>query len=247
MTDHACVICQRHPRDPRIGLACQPCADRLAGHLAAIPALWLDVANRDDALRATQGGQKVRGTHEHASPVNLAAVDATAAARAGSVAVRDRSPWPQDQIGDLAVATTLDDWARDIAASLGHRLPDPDVATLCRWLGDRLTWVLREHPAVDEFAADVAGLWGALRRLAGLTEPRPELLPTPCRGCDLRTLYREAGEDRIICGECGLRYTPDEDLHQDATADGVERFRAIGSALRRVADDLGRIAATLQS
>lgn len=190
-------------------------------------------------ISGTATAGRVSGTPEAPVPVNLDLVDLTAPARAGSylphanaelhavaaIVTRTRTlerheyaaQWT-DQIGHLSVATTLDAWVRDWR---GHRTkregwPAATVGDMAGWLGDRLDDACDDHPAVDEFAADISDVHAALRGVLGLIGPWPELLRgVPCRRCDTAALSRmppkEYGVQQYIeCGECGDLMTPEE-------------------------------------
>jgi hypothetical protein len=190
-------------------------------------------------VRIASGGSRVSGTPEAPVPVSLDLVDLTAPARAGSllphanaelhqasaVVVRTKTMerhtyaarWT-DQIGHLSVATVLDFWATDWrgARAKGEGLPRPVVGEMCTWLLDRLEDACDDHPAVDEFAADLQDVHSTLRAVLGLTGPWPELLRgVPCRRCDVVSLARlpvghYGAQQYIECGSCGDLMTPEE-------------------------------------
>ena len=112
-----------------------------------------------------------------------------------------------DQVGEPSVAAVLESWAHDWQTYRWALLPAPTVPALAWWLGERLEWACDEHPAADDFAAELAHLAAALRPGA----PKAELKTgVPCRDCDRTTLYRWPGSDYIECGSCALLMTPDE-------------------------------------
>lgn len=155
----------------------------------------------------------VSGSRERPIPVPVSALDLKAGSRVPnpSPAARD---WPEDQIGYLSAATTLDQWVRDIRDTLypGHHLPEATVDQLVAWLRNRVDDVCDSHPAVVEFAGEIRDLRSALRSAAGETDPPPE----PCDGvscarCEMRALYRRPGDTyRAECSSCGTLYTEDE-------------------------------------
>lgn len=171
--------------------------------LAALPA---------GPLSGVVRGARVSGTPEARLPIRVDPTDLLARPRNGSLAVAARSPWPDDQVGHLAVATVLDFWARDWADLRGEGLPVPEVGRLCGWLSDRLDWALREHPALDEFARDVSDLLGALWGLAGHGSARPKPMEAACPSCSLLTLVQPFPEANIECVtvDCGRILTPAE-------------------------------------
>lgn len=190
-------------------------------------------------IAGARTGGPVSGSRDAPVPVNLDLVDLTAPARAGSVlphangdarqraaAIARTKTWElhdyaghwDDQIGHLSVATTLDTWVRDWRDARGNTegWPAATVAGMCRWLADRADDACDNHPAVDEFAADLERVHRTLRGVLGLVGPWPELLGgVPCRHCDTAALYRlpvgHYGQQQYIeCGECGDLMTPEE-------------------------------------
>ncbi len=121
-----------------------------------------------------------------------------------------------DQTGETPVAVWLDSWVRDwITYRPQHRehLPVPTVDRLTDWLLDRLDWALDNHPAIDEFAADLRHQLAVLRTVTGDVAARPEYKDgVVCRSeaCDMKALYRKAGDDWIECAACGRLYSPEE-------------------------------------
>jgi hypothetical protein len=121
-----------------------------------------------------------------------------------------------DQAGELPVATLLDLWCRDWITydwCPGDHLPPPTVLDLAHWLRVRLEVACDRHPAIDDFAAELASMHLVLRSVNGLTEPPPQLCENvPCRRkeCDAKALYRISGSPYIECGSCELLYAEDE-------------------------------------
>lgn len=112
-----------------------------------------------------------------------------------------------DQIGEPSVPAVLDSWAQDWQSHEWSTLPVPTVPALAGWLGKQLNWACDEHPAVDDFAYELAQLVAGVRPIA----PRAELKRgVPCRGCDKVTLFRWPGSDYVECGSCDVLMTPDE-------------------------------------
>lgn len=173
----------------------------------------------------------VSGSRDRTTPAQLDVVDLTAAARPAAVHIRygvDRKTnkdWAPlggdpDQIGHLSAATILDHWVSDWRAAFWpeQHLPVPTVADLVAWLraghtpdgpGPRVDTACDQHPAIDEFAADIRRLRNALRAALGETPPRPELVHgVACRSCDTRAVLRLPGDTyEAECGTCGLLYT----------------------------------------
>jgi hypothetical protein len=142
----------------------------------------------------------VSGSREKPLPISADRHDLKAPARQPnpSQAARD---WPEDQIGRQSAATILDQWVRDTRDILfpGHHLPPATVDELVGWLRMRLDTICDRHHAVDEFAAEIRDLRGALRGATGATEPQPEHCGgIPCKRCQLLTLFRDPGGD-VTC------------------------------------------------
>lgn len=192
-------------------LTCGPCTGRTRHALREIPDLVHQAAAEARVpLKAGAGGPKVGGSTEPRSPLGLDAADLAGTARAGSLAVADRTAWPEDQIGHLPVASELDFWVRDLAEVRGEGVPLPNVADLCGWLLDRLDYACAGWLPIDEMAPKIWAMHGALRSVLGHTEPRPETLPAPCRHCDLLALWRDAGSGYVACAGCEALLTEAE-------------------------------------
>lgn len=118
-----------------------------------------------------------------------------------------------DQTGHLGVLSVLDWWARDWQSYLPtwQLLPEASISALVGWFTQRIDWACSTHPAIDDFAGELDDLVGAVRSVAGLTRPRPELKwGVPCRECEKVTLYRWPGSDYIECGSCPALISPEE-------------------------------------
>lgn len=197
------------------------------------------------AIPSRSSQPNVAGSRERPTPANLDAVDLAAGARPGSIGIRTRGDWSQrpggdpDQVGRLSVATILDAWVRDWRDSLwpDQHLPPATVPEMVAWLrvgasddnpGTRIDDACDRHSAIDEMAAELRDLRGALRGILGETEPQPERIEgVACRGCDLRALIRQPGDlYRAECGSCGLLYTDAE------FAEWVERLGGLERATR---------------
>lgn len=188
---------------------------------------------------------RVSGSKERPAPTSLDRIDLTLPARAASVDLWARTEMGQDpdQVGSLSVATILDCWVRDWREALWptHSLPVPTVPELARWLRNRVGDACDQHPAIDEFAAELKSLRYALRRQLGETEAQPETEPykgVACQKCDLRgVLWRKPGSGWIECRSCGNLMSDEEYAYWRDRLAGYERSirtpEEIVEALRR--------------
>lgn len=125
---------------------------------------------------------------------------------------RDADGWlaygpSTDQVGDPSVPAVLDSWARDWQGYRWAILPDPSVSALSQWLLDRLEWACDTHPAIDDFASELAECTARLRPRG----PKVELKTgVPCRDCEIVSLFRWPGSDYVECGSCPALLTPEE-------------------------------------
>lgn len=138
-------------------------------------------------------------------------------------AVDERTAHDQaEQVGYRSVATILYGWVRDFCGirdrgETGVATTDPSpliVGIMARWLRERVDWACDQHPAVDEFAADMRRLHHALGRFTGSKEPKPEpCLGVPCKRCDFKALVKLAdGSGDVECQnpDCRMVYRADE-------------------------------------
>jgi hypothetical protein len=134
----------------------------------------------------------------------------------------------RDQVGHISTASILNSWARSwreernkehaTAAQLrgeeptkGEALPPPRVVLLCAWLRVRLDWACESYPEIGDFAREMRFLRVVLRSIAEEPPPKPEHLPTPCKRCDLVTMWRDSEEAYpVSCHACGLIFTEAE-------------------------------------
>lgn len=159
----------------------------------------------------TGRGQRVSGSREAPLPLRINPLDLTMPVRATEPSDEARR-WPEDQLGELSVASRLDSWVSDWRSTIdcGDVRPAPTVVELVRWLRIWLERACDQHPAIYEFAHEIKDLRRTLRAVVGINEVRPERLDVPCRRCDLLALHRLPGEDRVECGSCGDLLTEDE-------------------------------------
>jgi hypothetical protein len=213
-----CVVHQDPAPEVETGQVCTGCIRRIAADLADIPQLYAHIT-LTPARRAA--GPRVTGSHDAPLPLNVDALDLTLPARAGTI--HDRYG---DQTGHQSVAAVLDDWVRDWRdqRGRGEGLPVSTVGVLVGWLTVRLDEACVDHPAIDEFAADMRRLRRTLRQVGGDGPERPERLPAPCPRCDLLALVREGGY--VTCRNCP------EWLDEDGYA---EWTRQLAGRMRRAA------------
>lgn len=192
-----CVVDQH--REVDTGQVCPGCAHRTACDLRDIADLYAQISLEPSTSAA---GPRVTGSREAPLPLRVDALDLTMPARAGSV--HDEHG---DQVGHIAAASILDSWVEDWRShrARGEGRPLPTVVILADWLGVRLADACQDHPAIDEFAADIRRLRRALAAVVGDGPVRPERLPAPCPGCDLVTLVKDDGDVR--CRACGGWWT----------------------------------------
>lgn len=240
-----CVICNHREAEQDYGQCCPLCPSRLARRLAELPGLVAELhalgfvqrdhrgERRDEQgrvwphfdqiahalpsgpINGARSAPRVSGTSAAPVPIRIDPTDLLAPARLASTAVHVSSPWPEDQIGHLAVATELDFWVRDWADQRGEGLPTPDVTTLAGWLWDRIAWAIGVYPALDEMAAAVRRIHGALMAALGLFAAPPKAMEAPCRnpGCEGQgslSLFQEYPGARIECSMCTGLLSEDE-------------------------------------
>jgi hypothetical protein len=198
-----CVVCANPDRDVETGQVCPGCAHRIACDLRDIADLYVHVSLWPGSGNA---GPRVSGSREAPLPLRVDALDLTMPARGGTV-----HDMHGDQTGHIAVASILDQWVEDWRdhRGKGERRPEPpSVIVLTDWLGKRLDDACHDHPAIDEFAADMRRLRRTLRMVTGDGPVRPERLTGPCPGCDQLTLVKDDGD--IRCRACWVALSQDE-------------------------------------
>jgi hypothetical protein len=167
-------------------------------------------------VNGARSGPRVTSSGERSLPIRVDPTDLLLPARPGSVGVKTRGAWSgvpggdPDQVGNLAVATELEFWARDWADARGEGCPLPTVPVLAGWLLDRLDWACASHPALDEFAGKLTHLRTVLTAATGRLPARPEPVDRPCPACHLLMLRRLPDSDYIDCAGCGRVLTDDE-------------------------------------
>ncbi len=210
--DRKCVLCRdREDREPNWAVdgtqACSGHFERMQRALEVIPWQWSILSA---APKAGKGGARVSGSAEQSLGVSIPALDLMGPANTGAV-----TDAYGDQAGMVSAATVLDSWASDwiILRGKGETRPLPTVARLAEWLAKRLDWAVREHPALNDFAADLHRTTAALRAANGdVPAPDEHRDGIECPRCDRMALY-DTG-DFIECLEsaygCGKLLKPSE-------------------------------------
>lgn len=195
--EHTCVICQRRPYHH--AQACGGCRQRIASQL-------LEIRELMQILPAALDRQ------------HLDIIDLTHPSRFGAGPTTIHDP-RKDQTGKIAVAARLDSWAQDWITTLpnvGQMLPPPTIPELVRWLYTRAMTACDQHPAIDEFAAELRQMITDMRNAIDLNL-EPVRYKAPCPYCGTQTLQRERGADWIECKKvhpnapgCGRLWGEDE-------------------------------------
>lgn len=206
-----CILCPVYhpdgePRAPHDPPACNGCRERLDRDLVTIRDRWPGVHG---AL--APGG----GTHEHVSgtraaplPVRLDALSLLGPGAAWTTLGEHR----QDQAGVVPPLVLLDTWCRDWLSTCDRRdqLPAVGVVAMVEWLRLGLDVAIEEHPAIDEFATDMARLARAIKSVVddGRVGENAGRCPTVLRDetrCHSR-LTVDPYVDQIQCPRCGVTW-----------------------------------------
>ncbi|MEE1813514.1 hypothetical protein PUR59_00415 [Streptomyces sp. SP18ES09] len=189
-----CTCCRRDLREWELGrYACTLCEDRIAAHLGAIPGLF---ERLDDHLArgSSSGGPAVAGSKTAPIPCRLDVLNLRTAA---GPALAPLETWVRD-------------WAEAGYAEIGERGSSvARVTHACRTLRFNLTRAVNQHPAVEEFAGEMASIWRTLSRtVTGESAPRRIAVTCPCEQT-LRITLDTRGE---TCPRCGAEYGHSEVL-----------------------------------
>jgi hypothetical protein len=209
--EHQCLTCPHlHHNKPRIyarAQVCDRCRLHLADMLTAVPDLYHRLPEHLE--RGTSVWERVSGGDTEAPlPFVEDVWDLLLPYRAKLTG--------EDQVGYLSVITVVTTWTRDWATYRAKRELGAVVTVTdhVRWLADRLDWACDDHPAVDEFAAELRTLTRAMRRHVGPETSRPQpCVGVPCRRCDWKSLARLAdGSGDVECQNpaCRTIYRPAE-------------------------------------
>lgn len=183
-----CLRCRHDLRDYEAGrYLCGPCEDRTAVHLGAIPSLF---ARLDYHLHRGGGsnGPAVSGSKTPPLPLRLDVLNLRTAAG--------------------PIIAPLETWVRDWEEAGYAEVNELGSATdrvthACRTLRFNLSRATARHPAVDEFADEVADIWRTLNRITtGETPPRRIAVTCPCQ----QTLRITLDVRGITCPNCGTGY-----------------------------------------
>lgn len=185
---------------------------RFRGNLLTIADCYaLIAAQHHAAATGKPGAARVSGSAEPKLPIAVDQVDLTSVNHPATLYVAGRSPWPEDQIGHLSVASELDFWVTDIAAQLGDPRPLPTAPVLAMWLHERAGWAWDYYGPLDEMVNKVADI---ARTLWAMTNPdrpaRAEHRTADCPACGEATLVGDG--ERVWCTveACGRVLTEGE-------------------------------------
>jgi len=203
-----CAICGHHTNNH----TCNQCQTNLDTTLVNIADLYSQLPAEFEPGRAS--GERITHAFQASMPIRVDPLDLSLpvpSGKARTAAVHDDYG---DQTGHIPVAIELDMWVRDWREYRSRKecQPQPVVSTLISWLRNRIDWAVTDYPAVGEFAVAMQQVRSTLRLVLGQTKPRDEVLSTPCRECNLLTLLRPVGDERVYCAneDCGLILTADE-------------------------------------
>lgn len=133
----------------------------------------------------------------------------------------DDERWAEQGPPLLVLATWEDDWRIQFGHGGGLRAT---VDRAADYLARNLTRAGSEHPAFDEFAADLRRLRARLEAVIH-DQPQGDLAGIPCFDCggDLERKLTDRGlEDHWTCRRCRRRYTdPEYHLAVRAKIEGV--------------------------
>lgn len=186
-----CTLCLR-PTDEREPIRHDRCARRLDRGLAELPALYA-LMGAVLAPGAVAGGSRVSGATRTA-PLPVRIEPLSLRASGGIVA---------------AVATWEADW-RELRgfAPATRGSGERDLAAIVMWLRAHLPWAIEQHPAVGEFAAEIAHLVHECRQAGGLLPSMTRIGECPALIDDAAcgaALYADPMAEAIRC-RCGARW-----------------------------------------
>lgn len=235
---HPCILCRRPTRAD--SQTCPTCYLRIADHLDRLVELYALTA---DEMLGT--GAAAGRSSDQPLGLRLAALDYRATL-AGNLAVL--ATWERDWRETWTIEDPLDvgttrpdelDEARHRYARGAHDQVHATLLGVTTFLTEHLHRACREHPAIDEFAADVARAYTDARNAARQTNPQTWIITCPTDECG-RPL-RITGSDfdtQVTCRGCNrawdvtwlLRVTASEGT--DVWLDPVSAALLVGVAER---------------
>ncbi|MFJ4799184.1 hypothetical protein [Kitasatospora purpeofusca] len=192
-----CCICHRELRtDEQDRQACRLCEATIGQHLADLPGLYREL---DDHLAPAAGPRQYTtgGPVEAPLPLHLEALSLQAAG---------------------GIATVLVTWVADWCDHLGWTMPAmparsrAQLAEAAAFLRRNLPWAAEQHPAVDDFAAEVRQLHDAVQRITAPVEP-PHIVgrhpadPGAVEACG-GLLEMRPGGTTVRCTRCTAAWGP---------------------------------------
>lgn len=207
----ACIVCpalypDRKPRLPTIEPVCDTCRERPRRELLELPDAYAQVARNLQPGRA--GAGRAVG-YESRLPLNGSALNLVGP---GSSWLSEQG-WAETQVGELPPLYLLNQWAGDwiTVRAMRESLPEATAVALSRWFLDRLDWAMGNHPAIDEFVVDVAGIARSMRSVNRTGEKRGEsagrcpMVTRDDTACGTK-LYVDPYMDYITCTRCGTMW-----------------------------------------
>jgi hypothetical protein len=193
---NACTLCEDEAGEAYL---CERDTLALAGRLARLPALVVELAEHLVPRVAGPSERVASGPAGSRAPLNLDVLDLvygghiTAVLESWRVDVQ-RVRWPQ------------------------HTPPPPaGLAAACRWLGMELEWIAAEYPAAGELAREVRELEGQALSIVGEPPPRPQRLGlciavTDDQGTVCGAVLTRLPGGPVRCRWCGTGYRTEQDL-----------------------------------
>lgn len=164
-----CAVCTRRTRNR----VCPGCQNRLDERLADLPALYQALG--DHLEPGTTDTAYVTGSRTPPTPTNLTALDLR---------------------GPGGITTLLGDWEADWRATLGWSPPpfrgslEQALPGVVGFLRNNLLWAVDQHPAIEDFAAEISRLHASASVLTTREERRPPLGYCPA-----------TADDGAVCGQ----------------------------------------------
>lgn len=186
---NACAICRRPADDVH-----ETCIKALDGRLQRIPGLYAELAAALEP--GSSDGTRVSGTRTPPLPVRLEPLRLQCRGGIVSILATWETDWRERRGLSLNAARAYHEQLLD-----GRQV----LTEVVGFLRAHLDWAVRQHPAVDEFAEEVADIIGACRAAIGdaLGHMRIGRCPAQLgdRTCG-RVLYADPYADSIRCDRC---------------------------------------------